>query len=161
MQCSVEDGDNAALTQLCMCRGFRFSQIPVTEQSWNMRLRMVWREDPWQLRAVLMKVTLVISQRWARGTERLPEMPLTAVCERAPQPWVKGQQVPAWKKRELQGNQHGWAESPGQSLPPGQGCVRAALFAGNSTPELPPLCVQTDSRMDDLCLFNHKLVLIG
>lgn len=55
-------------------------------------------KDPWQLWAVLMKVTLVISPRWARGTERLQEIPLTAVCERAHQWWaVEGKLVSAWK----------------------------------------------------------------
>lgn len=56
-------------------------------------------KDPWQLWAMLMEVTLVISWRWAQGTEWLREMPLTTVFDRAHQQRVKGQQEPAWKNR--------------------------------------------------------------
>lgn len=42
-QFSVEDGDNAALTQRCMW-GFRVAQIQMTEQSCTVVLGMVRRE---------------------------------------------------------------------------------------------------------------------
>lgn len=87
-------------------------------------------KDPWQLWAVLMKVTLVISRRWARGA---PGDAIDCCVWESSSTMSERATSTCLEKRELQGNQHGSTENPGQ------GCGRAALISGNNTPKLPQL----------------------
>lgn len=110
--------------------GFRFSQIQTTEQSRSVLPGMVWREGSLQLWAVLMKVTLVISRRWARGA---PGDAIDCCVWESSSTMSERATSTCLEKRELQGNQHGSAANAGQ------GCGRAALISGNNTPKLPQL----------------------